>query len=106
MLNKIEALPTRKSGGILASAAWPEWWTWELELSAHLLKRMEDRGFNEVDLRRMLEHASGHRPDVVEGRFAISARHVAEPWEVIVEPDEDRRLLVVITAYPVEGTHP
>jgi hypothetical protein len=29
---------------------------------------MEDRAFNEVDLRRMLEHASGHRPDIVEGR--------------------------------------
>jgi hypothetical protein len=30
-------------------------------LSAHLLKRMEDRVFNEVDLRRMLEHAGRYR---------------------------------------------
>ena len=63
---------------------------------------MEDRAFNEVDLRRMLEHASGHRPDIIEGRFAIEARHAGQSWEVIVEPDEMRRLLLVITAYPVD----
>ena len=81
---------------------WPAWWTWELELSAHLLKRMEDRGFNEVDLRRMLEHARSHRSDILEGRFIIEARHAGQPWEVIVEPDELSRLLMVMTAYPVE----
>jgi len=69
---------------------------------AHLLKRMEDRAFNEVDLRRMLEHAGSHREDILEGRFVIDARHGRGPWEVIVEPDEVRDLLVVITAYPVE----
>ena len=71
-------------------------------MSAHLLKRMEDRAFNEVELRRMLEHASGHRPDIVEGRFVIDAWHGGQAWEVIVEPDEMPHLLVVITAYPVE----
>jgi hypothetical protein len=65
---------------------------------------MEDRQFNEVDLRRMLEHATGHVPDVVEGRFIVAARHLARPWDIIVEPDELRRFLVVITAYPVEQT--
>jgi len=65
---------------------------------------MEDRAFNEVELRRMLEHASGHRPDIVEGRFVIEVRHAGQAWEVIVEPDEMPRLLVVITAYPVEQT--
>ena len=47
---------------------WPPWWVWELELSPHLLKRMEDRRFTEVDLRRMLEQATGYRPDVATGR--------------------------------------
>ena len=77
---------------------------WELELSAHLLKRMEDRAFNEVDLRRMLEFAAGHRPDILEGRFVIDTRHAGRSWEVIVEPDEMRQLLVVITAYPLDQT--
>jgi hypothetical protein len=63
---------------------------------------MEDRAFNEVDLRRMLEHAMGHRADVLAGRFVVDTRHGGNRWEVIVEPDEVRRLLVVITAYPVE----
>jgi hypothetical protein len=62
---------------------------------------MEDRGFNEVDLRRMLEHACGYRPDIVEGRFVVDARHAESPWEVIVEPDAIGGLIVVITAYPI-----
>jgi len=80
---------------------WPDWWDWELELSPHLLKRMTDRSFNEIDLRRMLERASDYREDVVEGRLVIETRHRGRPWEVIVEPDRERQLLVVITAYPV-----
>ena len=63
---------------------------------------MEDRAFNEVDLRHMLEHAGGHRADILEGRFVIETRHAERFWEVIVEPDEIRHLLVVITAYPLE----
>ena len=63
---------------------------------------MEDRAFNEVDLRRMLEHAAGHRADILEGRFVIDTRHAGRSWEVVVEPDEIRQLLVVITAYPLD----
>ena len=63
---------------------------------------MEDRGFNEVDLRRMLGYAGGQRPDILEGRFVVDTRHGGRPWEAIVEPDEMRQLLVVITAYPVD----
>lgn len=66
---------------------WPSWWSWELELSPYLLKRMVDRQFSEVDLRRMLEYASGLREDVVEGRWIVETRHEKRPWEVIVEPD-------------------
>jgi hypothetical protein len=33
---------------------WPDWWEWEIDLTPHLLKRMEDRDFSEVDLREML----------------------------------------------------
>jgi hypothetical protein len=62
---------------------------------------MDDRRFTELDLRRMLEGATGYRPDVVEGRWVIETRHRRRPWEVIVEPDRERQLLVVVTAYPV-----
>jgi hypothetical protein len=63
---------------------------------------MEDRQFTEVDLRRMMEHARAVRPDILEGRYVVDARHGGGAWEVIVEPDEPRTLLVVITAYPVD----
>jgi hypothetical protein len=80
---------------------WPPWWEWELELTPHLEKRMEDRGFNEVELRAMLHGALGFRADLAEGRFVIETEHGRRAWEVIVEPDEMDHLLVVVTAYPV-----
>jgi hypothetical protein len=45
---------------------------------------MTDRRFTEVDLRRMLERASGYREDVLEGRWVIETRHRGRRWEVIV----------------------
>jgi Domain of unknown function (DUF4258) len=81
---------------------WPEWWDWELELTPHLEKRMEDRDFTEIDLREMLQCPDGYRPGVIEGRWVIETRHHRASWEVIVEPDFEAKLRVVITAYPVE----
>ncbi len=78
---------------------WPTWWDWELALTFHVERRMEQRGFTEVDLRAMLETASGWRPDHVEGRFIILSRLRGRRWHVIIEPDEDRQVLVIITAY-------
>lgn len=72
-----------------------------MELSPHLLKRMEDRRFTETDLRRMLQRAYGHREDVVGGRWVIETKHRDKAWEAIVEPDLERHVLVVVTAYPV-----
>jgi hypothetical protein len=78
------------------------WWDWELELSPHLSKRMIDRDFNELAVRRMLTVATAYRADVVSGRWVISTRHRRAPWEVIVEPDAAAQLLVVVTAYPID----
>jgi hypothetical protein len=62
---------------------------------------MEDRSFNEVELRTMLDHARAYRPDIVKGRWIIETRHKRHPWEVIVEPESTDHVLVVVTAYPV-----
>lgn len=86
---------------MVARGRWPPWWEWDLELTPHLLKRMVDRGFTEVDLREMLEKASDYRRDVVEGRFAVDCRRRGERWEAIVEPDASMKHLVVVTAYPL-----
>lgn len=81
---------------------WPSWWEWELELTPHLEKRMEDRNFTEVELRDMLERARGYRADLEPDRFVIETSLRGRPWEVIVEPDPVAALLVVITAYMLE----
>jgi hypothetical protein len=83
---------------------WPDWWEWELELSPHLLKRMVDRSFTEVDLRHMMERAASLHADIVEGRWIVSCHHERDRWEVIVEPDFEQQLVVVVTAYPVKYT--
>jgi hypothetical protein len=62
---------------------------------------MLDRRFTEVELREMMHRARSHRADVAEGRWVIETHHRKKDWEVIVEPDFDTRLLVVVTAYPV-----
>lgn len=80
---------------------WPPWWEWELELTPHLQRRMEDRDFNELDLRTMLHSATGWREDVVEGRIVIATEHARASWEEIVEPDQEAHTLVVVTAYAV-----
>lgn len=85
----------------MARTDWPDWWSWELELSSHLLKRMVDRGFTEIELRSMIERATGMREDEEPGRWIIETEHDSRGWEVIVEPDFDDMLLVVITAYPL-----
>ena len=79
--------------------AWPEWWNWELELTRHLERRMEDRNFTELELRLMLENASALRPDLLEGRWVVETKHRGCDWEVILEPALRSRRLVVITAY-------
>jgi len=60
---------------------------------------MEQRGVTEVDVRAMLERAIAFEPSVVEGRFMIQSAKSNRPWIVIVEPDNDASLLVVVTAY-------
>lgn len=81
--------------------SWPAWWEWEIEISPHALKRMGDRSFTEVDLRSMLERGQKFRSDIVEGRWVIETRHARRRWEVIVEPDAESELLVIVTAYAV-----
>ena len=80
---------------------WPEWWDWELELSPHLLKRMADRDFTEVDVRSMLQEATRLRRDIQPGRWIASTHLRRRRWEVILEPDADASILIVITACPV-----
>jgi len=87
---------------VFSKPPWPDWFEWELDCSnPHLGKRMTGRGFTETDLRRMLEHPILIRPDHVPGRWLVTAEHGRETWEIVVEPDDLARVLVVVTAYSV-----
>ena len=55
-------------GGEAQTGLAPPWWDWQLDLSDHTYENMPVRGFTEVDLRRMMEHAIDYRPDIEEGR--------------------------------------
>ena len=81
---------------------WPPWWDWELDLKSHVLERMEDRHFTEVDLRRMMEYATGFRQARRKSRWIIETKHQNFNWEVVVQPDTYTELLGVIPAYEVK----
>lgn len=48
-----------------------------------------------------MARADGYRTDAFVGRWVVETRHRGQTWEVIVEPDPDDELLVVVTAYPL-----
>lgn len=77
----------------------PDWWNWELELTPHLWKRMVDRGFNEADVRTMLDDVVNIVPQGNE-RFRVVAALEGKSWIVILEPDPGDEAILVITAYP------
>jgi hypothetical protein len=52
----------------------PEWWSWDLSFTGHAELRMEQRGVTEVEVRAMLERATGFEASVVEGRFMIQTQ--------------------------------
>ncbi len=81
---------------------WPQWWMYEVVISPHVIERMQERGFTEIDLRMMLDDATGFHPSTMPGRFCIEAAHDSERWEIVVEPDELEQTLIVVTAYWLE----
>lgn len=79
----------------------PDWWDWEIEVSSHCAKRMRERMFSEPDLRAILADVTD-TIEQIHGTFLCKSRHENRDWEVIVVPDFEKRLIVVVTAYPVD----
>ncbi|MFW6162793.1 MAG: hypothetical protein ACODAJ_08465 [Planctomycetota bacterium] len=78
-----------------------EWLEWDVEISYHAHRRSGLRGFNEIDLRAMVEDAAGFEPSPVEGRFVLYSGLGQENWAIVVEPDDEERKLIVVTAWRV-----
>jgi hypothetical protein len=81
---------------------WPSWWEWELELRPYTYMRLKERDCSEIELRRMMEHATDYQPAELEGRWVIETRFRNARWKVVVEPAPEKQKLVVVTAYAVE----
>lgn len=81
---------------------WPSWWEWDLGFTGHAEIRMEERNFTEVDLRSMLDDATQLVPARRPGRWIVHTRHAGQSWNVVVEPDLDDKILMIVTAYPKE----
>ncbi len=79
----------------------PPWWSWELELSLHVLRRMIDRDFSETELRTMLDDAFDISPNKEPGRWTVTTRHDGNNWKVILEPLDQERIIRVITAFQI-----
>jgi hypothetical protein len=60
---------------------------------------MVQRDFTEIDLRIMLDSTNEIKPDIVDGRWIAKTRYQNANWEVIVEPDYDEKVQVIVTAY-------
>ncbi len=78
----------------------PDWWDWPLAFTAHVELRMEERGFSEVEIRAMLEGGMALLPSKRPGRWLVRTRHAGTSWIVVVEPDDENRIVMVVTAYP------
>lgn len=63
---------------------------------------MLDRRFTDIDLRTMLDVATGISRDAEPGRWRIETQHRLRPWIVFGEPDAAARGVVVVTAYDVD----
>jgi hypothetical protein len=60
---------------------------------------MKPAGLPPVSTRAILERATAIERSVVAGRFLIHARRRQRPWVVVVEPQPELQLLVVVTVY-------
>jgi len=77
----------------------PGWWGWPLEFPRHVQERMRQRGFTETDVRHMLFRVRSIRVSGDIGRWLVDAELDGNAWRVVLEPDHQDRVIVVITAF-------
>jgi len=83
-----------------AEMALPEWWDWEIELTPHSERRLEERGLTEIDLRTMLNKPPRSiEGDPEPGRHRVFTSHRRKPWIIVVEPDPGPKILLVISVF-------
>jgi hypothetical protein len=63
---------------------------------------MRQRNFSETDIRHMLFPVRNVRPLDDASRWVVDSELDRQPWRIILEPDPRERLVVVVTAYPLD----
>jgi hypothetical protein len=63
---------------------------------------MRQRGFSETDVRHMLFSVQRVHPIDDLSRWMVDTALDRRPWRIILEPDHTQRVIVVVTAYPLE----
>lgn len=79
----------------------PYWWSWPQELTDHVKLQMVDRATRGETLHLLLDHAARVFPGRLPGRWCVESELHGRRWHVIVDVEDDERMLVVVTAYPV-----
>lgn len=80
--------------------ALPEWWDWDIELTPHSEARLEERGLTEIDVRTMLDQQPRSIDrDPEPGRQRVFTSHRGRTWIVVVEPDPEMKVSVIISVF-------
>ena len=86
----------------MPSRSLPYWWSWPLVIPDHAANRMEERGWTEIEVRRVLGQPRSLDQDPEPGRWRVPCRRGREHWCIIVEPEKRRRWLVMVTIIRVD----
>ena len=77
----------------------PIWWSWDFVISEHAEERMDERGVSESRLRWMLQPVRRVTRSDEPGRFVVEVSVLRARWEVVLEPDFERQVVVIVTVY-------
>lgn len=80
----------------------PYWWTWPQEWTDHVQLQLADRANRGETLHELFANPVRLFPGRLPGRWCVESALHGRRWHVIVDVDDDERVLVVVTAYPLD----
>jgi hypothetical protein len=86
----------------METPGWPDWWDWNFEISGYAAKRMRQRDVYEAEVRAMLVDATAIKPAKDPGGRVVTTSKDESEWKIVLEPDESRSIIEVVTVYKVE----
>jgi hypothetical protein len=81
----------------------PPWSEWEIRFETHARERMSERGLNETEARRLLEHARQYARGRRAGRWLVVGALRGARWVIVIRPEVERPVVVVLTVFKTKG---